>query len=65
MSAEQAAYLATCAAMVAAGLLLLGLGSGLCKLLDADWPAFFIALGLLCVVVGPVMLIGFPQDVTQ
>lgn len=62
MSTEQTAYLATCGGMFAVGLLLTLAGAGLCKVLDADWPGLIIGLGLLCMIVGPVMLIGFPTE---
>lgn len=63
MSAEQTAYLAACGLMTVVGLAItvtFGLISG--RVGDRhDWLGIPIALGLLCTIVGPLMLIGFPS----
>jgi hypothetical protein len=66
VSAEQTAYLATCGLMFAAGVVILLIGAALSHIVDeyADWPGIVMGLGLLCMVVGPIMLIGFPGGAT-
>lgn len=66
MNAEQTAYLATCGLMFAFGLVVMLAGVGFGHLAERsgrnpDNFGLVIGLGLVCMVVGPLMLIGFPS----
>lgn len=55
------AYLLTCGLMFLAGLVIVGIGAILNRIFDADWCGLVIGIGLVCMAVGPLMLIGAPS----
>lgn len=63
MTREQIGYLVTCALLFAVGAAIFAVGVALSRVSreDASWPGYPIGLGLLCMTLAPIMLIGFPD----